>query len=52
MKITIHMLESDLLPLRSPKWTRKSDLKVKLILKSSFLVVARMNKGIIVRKGF
>jgi len=38
------MLESDLSPLRDLKYTRKSDLKVKLILKSSFLVVARMNK--------
>jgi hypothetical protein len=38
------MLESDLSPLRSPKQIRKSDLKVELILKSSFLVVARMNK--------
>ena len=28
------MLESDLSPLRSPKQTRKSDLKVELILKS------------------
>ena len=37
------MLESDLSPLRSPKKTRKSDLKVELILNSSFLVVARMN---------
>jgi hypothetical protein len=37
------MLESDLSPLKSPKWTRKSDLKVELILKSYFLVVAGMN---------
>ena len=38
------MLESDLSLLRSPKQTRKSDLKVELIINSSFLVVARMNK--------
>jgi hypothetical protein len=38
------MLESYLLPLRNPKYTRKSDLKVELIMKSSFLVVAMMNK--------
>jgi hypothetical protein len=38
------MLESDLSTLRSPKYTRKSDLKIELILKSSFLVVARINK--------
>jgi hypothetical protein len=38
------MLESDLSLLKSPKYTRKYDVKVELILKSSFLVVARMNK--------
>jgi hypothetical protein len=38
------MLESDLSPLKSPKYTRKSNLKVEFILKSSFLFVARMNK--------
>jgi hypothetical protein len=36
------MLESDFSPLKSSKWTRKSDLKVELILKSSFLIVARI----------
>jgi len=38
------MLELDFSPLKSSKYTRKSDLKVELILKSYFLVVARMNK--------
>jgi hypothetical protein len=38
------MLESDLSPLRSSKYTRKSDLKVELILKFSFFVITRMNK--------
>jgi hypothetical protein len=38
------MILSDLSPLRSSKKTRKSDLKVELILKSSFFVVVRMNK--------
>jgi len=38
------MLESNFSPLKSSKYTRQSDLKVELILKSSFFVVARMNK--------
>ena len=38
------MLESDLSPLRSPKKSRKSYLKVEFIIKSSFLFVVRMNK--------
>ena len=38
------MIGSYLSPLKSPKETRKSDLKVELNLKSSFLFVARMNK--------
>ena len=40
----LNMLESDLSPFKSPKYSRKSDLNVEVILKSSFLV-ARMNKG-------
>jgi hypothetical protein len=45
MKITIlNMLESDLSPLKSSKYTRTFDIKVEFILKSSFLFVARMNK--------
>jgi len=38
------MLESYLLPLRNPKYTRKSNMKVELIRKSSFLVIVRINK--------
>jgi hypothetical protein len=33
------MLESNLSPLKSLKYTRKSDLNVELILKSSYLIV-------------
>jgi hypothetical protein len=33
------MLESDLSPLKSLKWTRKSNLNVELIMKSSCLIV-------------
>jgi len=40
----LNMLESDLSPFKSSKYSRKSDLNVEVILKSSFLV-ARMNKG-------
>ena len=46
------MLESDLSPLRSSKYTRKSDLKVEFIMKSSFLFVARMNKESLWEKDF
>ena len=38
------MIGSDLLPLEVPYKLRESNLKVELILNSSFLVVARMNK--------
>ena len=46
------MLESDLSSLRSPKQTRKSDIKVELILKSSYLVVARMDKESLKKKDY
>jgi hypothetical protein len=44
------MLESYLSPLKSSKYTRKCDLKVELILKFSFLVVARINKESLLEK--